>query len=76
MTSKEQELLRKIAQVLQQPRNRFGSIQGGASAVRDAAGPDLVKKLPHGGMDAADQCAMFLQALIGDKVVSIMDTAA
>jgi len=32
-----------------------------------------VKALPHGGVDAADQCAMLLQALIGDPVMSIGD---
>jgi hypothetical protein len=75
MTKEEKELLRRIAWVLQQPRNRFGSIQGGASHARDMAPAKLVKRLPHGGMDAADQCAMLLQALIGDPVESIRDKA-
>jgi hypothetical protein len=73
MTDKEKALLRIIAAVLQQRRNRFGCIQGGASALRDAADPSLRAMLPHGGADAADQCAMYLQALIGDPVKSITD---
>jgi hypothetical protein len=73
VTNEEKDLLRRIATVLQQPRNRFGCIQGGAAHARDAAPAKLVKALPHGGVDAADQCAMLLQALIGDPVMSIGD---
>ena len=73
MTTDERTLLRAIAHVLQQPRNRFGCIQGGAEAARVAAPYHVVKQLPHGGVDAADQCAMLLRALIGDSVISIMD---
>jgi len=73
MTTDERTLLRAIAHVLQQPRNRFGCVQGGAEAARVAAPATLRAKLPHGGVDAADQCAMLLKALIGDKVVSIME---
>lgn len=70
-------VLRAMAAVLQQPRNRFGKIESdhkSDGAFRNAAeAAGLFDKLPNGGRDMPDQIAMVLQAMCGDEPKSIMD---
>jgi hypothetical protein len=78
MTPEQTELLREIVKVLQAPRNRNGKIETGRvglgmHAAAQRAG--LLGKLRSGGVDSIDKAAMLIQAMIGDKPVSIEDRA-
>jgi len=73
MTEAEKKTIRAVIKALKVPRNRFGKLDGDSASKNDLHVEKTRLKLPHGGEDTADACMMVLQALIGEKPVSILD---
>jgi hypothetical protein len=61
-----------IAGALQGPRDDYGRMVTKHHAPLRKIVMGHVDKLPHGGLDRADQCAMLLQAILGVTVVSVI----
>lgn len=69
------QVVRAVISALQVPRNRFGKLDNcGLDQSRDMDRIAKTLGLPHGGLDIVDKAVMVLQAAIGDKPTSIMDS--
>lgn len=77
MTKQEKAAIKVVIKVLMAKRNRFGKIEPDhetSNQLRELARSFTGNlAFPHGGLDSTDQCSMTLQALIGDKPVSVLE---